>query len=167
MNSRTLPDPETAPDLFEGLLTRRVIAYLIDVALIGVIALALALVGIVMGFLTFGLAWLSMPLVLPVSVIGYYVLTLGLSHRTTIGMWLTGIALVPARPGAIDGWKILIHPVLFWISIWICWPVSLAVVLFTPRRQMLHDLVLGTLMVRRSHRGNTRMTFRPDSGQRA
>jgi len=53
-----LPDPETAPELFDGLLTRRVSAYLIDVVLIGTIAFGMGLVGVVLGFLTFGLAWM-------------------------------------------------------------------------------------------------------------
>ncbi len=39
---------------------------------------------------------------------------------------------------------------LFWITVWVAWPVSLLVALFTPRRQMVHDLVTGTLMLRRS-----------------
>lgn len=146
----SLPDPETAPELFERLLRRRVVAYLFDCALIVGITLVLALSGLVLGFLTFGLAWLTLPLVFPAAVLIYYGLTLGLGGRATIGMALMDLTLTPARPGALEGWRIMLHPVLFWISIWVCWPVSLAIAFFTPRRQMLHDLALGALMVRRS-----------------
>jgi uncharacterized RDD family membrane protein YckC len=34
--------------------------------------------------------------------------------------------------------------------VWVAWPISLAFALFTPRRQMVQDLVTGTLMLRRS-----------------
>ena len=145
-----LPDPSSAPELFSELLPRRVFAYFIDIMLIGVVAVLLTFCSVVLGFLTLGLAWLSMPLVLPATVIAYYALTLGSSRRATIGMSLMDIVLTPARDGALDGWKVLLHPLLFWVTIWICWPVSLLFALFTPRRQMLHDLVLGTLMLRRS-----------------
>jgi uncharacterized RDD family membrane protein YckC len=34
--------------------------------------------------------------------------------------------------------------------VWVAWPLSLAFALFTPRQQMFHDYVAGTLMLRRS-----------------
>jgi uncharacterized RDD family membrane protein YckC len=58
--------------------------------------------------------------------------------------------LTPARDWPLDGWRILIHPVVFWITVWVAWPVSLLFALFTPRQQMVHDYVAGTLMLRRS-----------------
>ena len=145
-----LPDPNSAPELFSELLPRRVFAYLIDIMLIGLAAMLLTFCSVVLGFLTFGLAWLSMPLMVPATVVAYYTLTLGSRRRATVGMSLMDIGLTAARDGALDGWKVLLHPLLFWVTIWICWPVTLLVALFTPRRQMLHDLALGTLMLRQS-----------------
>lgn len=145
-----LPDPATAPELFENVLPRRVIAYVIDMVIISFFVLAVGLVGLVLGLLTFGLAWLAMPLVIPVVILVYYIVTLGSAARATIGMQAMDIVLTPTRGAPLDGWKILIHPIVFWITIWIAWPVSLAFALFTPRQQMVHDLIAGTLMVRRS-----------------
>ncbi len=145
-----LPDPETSPELFEGLLTRRVIAYGIDVAIMGMLVLIVSVVGLVLGFLTFGLAWAALVLVIPAVIVGYYATTLGSHRRATIGMQAMDIVLTPARGVVLDGWLAFLHALLFWVSIWISWPVSLAFALFTPRRQMLHDLVVGTLMLRRS-----------------
>jgi uncharacterized RDD family membrane protein YckC len=146
----TLPDPATAPELFDNILPRRVIAFLIDVTLIGMVVLCLALVGLIMGFLTFGLAWMTLPLLVPLAVVGYYALTLGSSRRATIGMSMMDLVLTPTRGQPLDGLAVLLHPFLFWLSFWISWPVSLLFALFTPRQQMLHDLIVGTLMVRRS-----------------
>jgi uncharacterized RDD family membrane protein YckC len=145
-----LPDPDTAPDLFDGVLQRRVIAYVIDFSFMVLIAILIAVTGLLAGFLTLGLGWLVIPIVMPLAIMGYYVVTLGSPRRATPGMAAMDLVLTPARGAPLDGWKILIHPLVFWATIWISWPISLAFALFTPRRQMVHDLIAGTLMLRRS-----------------
>lgn len=150
MSNTTLPDPQTAPELFDGVLTRRVVAYLIDLAIIGFIALVVSFVGMILGLFTFGLAWLTLPVIVPLAVLGYYAATLGSPMRATVGMNVMDIVLTPTRHTPLDGWAILIHPVAFWITVWVAWPISLVFALFTPRQQMVHDYVAGTLMLRRS-----------------
>ena len=145
-----LPDPASAPELFDGLLTRRVAAYLIDLVLMGVIVVVLSVVGAVLGFFTFGLAWVSLIFVVPASIVLYYAATLGSHRRATVGMQAMDIVLTPTRGQPLDGWMAILHALVFWVTVWISWPVSLLFALFTPRRQMIHDLVVGTLMVRRS-----------------
>jgi hypothetical protein len=46
-----LPDPASAPELFDGVLTRRVLAYFIDLAIMGALVLALTIVGAIVGVL--------------------------------------------------------------------------------------------------------------------
>jgi len=145
-----LPDPATAPELFEGVLTRRVMAYFIDVAMLIAAVAVLSLVSMILGFFTFGIPWLLLPILIPLVVLGYYAATLGSPMRATIGMAMFDLVLTPARGRPLDGWAILIHPIVFWITVWIAWPISLIVALITPRRQMVQDLMTGTLMLRRS-----------------
>jgi uncharacterized RDD family membrane protein YckC len=145
-----LPDPETHPELFEGILVRRAIAYLIDLVVLGAVTTAILLVGLVVGVVTLGLGFLALPVALPIAILAYYALTLGSPMRATLGMRAMDIVLTPARGRPLDGWAILIHPLVFWVTIWISWPFTLAVAFFTPRRQLIHDLICGTLMVRRS-----------------
>jgi uncharacterized RDD family membrane protein YckC len=145
-----LPDPTSSPELFEGLLTRRTFAFVIDLIAIGFLLLGFSLLGVIAGFFTFGLAWLGLLIVVPASVVFYYSVTLGSSARATLGMRAMDLVLTPARGQPLDGWMALFHAGLFWITAWISLPLSLLFVLFTPRRQMLHDLITGTLMVRRS-----------------
>lgn len=145
-----LPDPATAPELFDGVLTRRVIAYFIDLAILGALVLGLTIVGAILGVLTFGLAMASLIFVIPAAIVIYYGMTLGSSRRATVGMQMMDIVLTPTRGQPLDGWMAIFHALVFWLTFWICWPVSLLFALFTPRRQMIHDLVVGTLMVRRS-----------------
>ena len=145
-----LPDPSTAPELFEGLLTRRVSAYFIDLFVMSMMILGFSLVGFIAGFLTFGLAWLALIVVVPVTIVLYYAATLGSPKRATVGMQAMDLVLTPTRGQPLDGPMAFIHAAVFWITIWISWPISLLFALFTPRRQMIHDLIVGTLMVRRS-----------------
>ena len=145
-----LPDPASSPELFEGLLTRRTIAFVVDLIAMGVLILAFTFVGLIAGFLTFGLAWLALLVVVPASVVFYYVITLGSPRRATLGMQMMDLVLTPARGQPLDGWMAIIHAAVFWLTTWSSWPLSLLFALFTPRRQMIHDLVTGTLMVRRS-----------------
>jgi uncharacterized RDD family membrane protein YckC len=145
-----LPDPTSSPELFEGLLTRRTFAFVIDLIAISFLLLGFSLLGVIAGFFTFGLAWLGLLIVVPASVVFYYSVTLGSSARATLGMRAMDLVLTPARGQPLDGWMALFHAGLFWITAWISLPLSLLFVLFTPRRQMLHDLITGTLMVRRS-----------------
>ena len=145
-----LPDPATAPELFEGVLTRRVVAYCIDLAIMAALVVVMSIIGLIAGFLTLGLAWVALVFVIPAAIVLYYAATLGSSKRATIGMQMMDIVLTPTRGQPLDGWMAIFHAAVFWITIWICWPISLAFALFTPRRQMIHDLVVGSLMVRRS-----------------
>jgi uncharacterized RDD family membrane protein YckC len=145
-----LPDPDTAPELFDGLLMRRVIAFVIDVVILsGVIAVA-ALVALIAGIFTLGLGLLATPIILLLAIVGYYGITLGSWRRATLGMQAMDLVLTPTRGLPLDGWRAFAHPLLYWLTCWVLPPFSLLLALFTPRRQLLHDLVLGVLMVRRS-----------------
>ena len=145
-----LPDPATAPELFEAILQRRAMAFIVDLVVLLILCAFLFVVGTIFGILTFGIGLLALPLLLPLAILVYYAATLGSSGRATLGMRLMDIVLTPTRGAPLDGWKILVHPLIFWVTCWIAWPLSLAFALFTPRREMVHDLVTGTLMVRRS-----------------
>lgn len=145
-----LPDPATAPELFEGLLTRRVVAFFIDALVMGLMIVSFAFVALIAGFLTFGLAWLALVVVVPATIVLYYAATLGSPRRATLGMQAMDIVLTPTRGQPLNGPMAFIHAGVFWITTWISLPISLLFVLFTPRRQMIHDLIVGTLMVRRS-----------------
>ncbi len=149
MNS-PLPDPANAPELFAGILKRRVIAFFIDVAILSAIILFVVVSGIIMGFMTMGAAWLALLGAVPLSIIGYYAGTLGSARRATIGMRMMDVVLTPTRGLPMNGGRAFLHPLVFWLTLWILPPVSLLLALFTPRRQLLHDLITGTLMVRRS-----------------
>src|SRR6187551_3221908 len=62
-------DPAAQPELFEGVLSRRIVAFIIDVIIISIpVALAFIFIA-VFGIITFGLGWLLFWLVSPLSVV--------------------------------------------------------------------------------------------------
>jgi uncharacterized RDD family membrane protein YckC len=165
MMNATLPDPATAPELFEGVLTRRVMAFVLDMIIIGALVLIVSIVGLIAGFFTFGLSWVALLVVIPLSIVMYYAATLGSARRATLGMQMMDIVLTPTREQALNGGLAFVHALLFWVTVWISWPISLVIALLTPRRQMVHDLVAGTLMVRRSPMAQHWAEFRRTSGR--
>src|SRR5712671_746057 len=92
-------DPLTQPELFRGVLTRRVFAFLIDLVVLSIPVILACMFVAVFGLLTLGLGW-----------------------------------------------------VLFWLSVSMLTPLVLLLGLFNGRRRLLHDLILGTIVINSSVR---------------
>src|SRR5690606_26573010 len=99
-----LPNPAASPELFESILTRRVLAFVIDCVIMSILIAVLSIVAGILGIFTLGLAWLSIPVMVPVVFIAYYAVTLGSPSRATLGMRAMDIVLTPTRDAPLDGW---------------------------------------------------------------
>jgi uncharacterized RDD family membrane protein YckC len=156
-------DPYLQPELFRGVLTRRVFAFLIDLIVIAVpVILGYLFIG-VFGLVTLGLGWALFWLAWPASVIWavvYYGACIGGPYSATLGMRVMDLEL-RTWYGA-PGYFVLgaIHAVLFWLSISILSPFVLLVGLFNGRRRLLHDVVLGTIVINNSVRSQVPQTAR-------
>jgi uncharacterized RDD family membrane protein YckC len=141
-------DPAVHPELYEGVRTRRIFAFVVDaMVVLFLMVVAFIVIGI-LGIFTLGLAWLLIPAIWPVVAILYAVLTLGGPHSATPGMRAMGIAIRTLRGERLDYGIALLHALGFWFSVAILTPLILIVALFTARKQLLHDLILGTVAVR-------------------
>lgn len=148
-------DPEFEPELFRGVLTRRVFAFLIDLVVLSVPVVFGYVFIAVFGLLTLGLGWMLFWLAWPASVlwaIVYYGASLGGPHSATLGMRVMDLEL-RTWYGA-PGYFVLgaMHAVLFWVSISFLSPLVVLVGLFNGRRRLLHDFVLGTVVINTSVR---------------
>ena len=148
-------DPYLEPELFRGLLTRRAIAFVIDLVVISVpVALAILFIAI-FGLVTLGLGWALFFLVSPASIIWalfYYGYTLGGPHSATIGMRIMDLE-VRTWYGAPCYFLLgAMHAVVFYISVSVLTPFVLLLGLFNSRRRLLHDFVLGTVVINNSIR---------------
>jgi uncharacterized RDD family membrane protein YckC len=102
------------------------------------------------GLLTLGIGWALFWLAWPASVVWaivYYGATLGGPHSATLGMRVMDLEL-RTWYGA-PGYFVLgaMHAVLFWVSISFLTPFIVLVGLFNGRRRLLHDIVLGTVVI--------------------
>jgi len=151
-------DPYLEPDLFRGLLMRRSIAFIIDMVVLSIpIVLAILFIAI-FGLVTLGLGWALFWLVSPASIIWalvYYGACIGGPHSATIGMRIMDLEL-RTWYGA-PGYFLLgaMYAVLFWISISVLTPFVLLIGFLNARRRLLHDFVLGTVVINNSIRTQT------------
>jgi uncharacterized RDD family membrane protein YckC len=148
-------DPNLEPELFRGVLTRRIFAFLIDLLVLSIPVVLGYLFIAVFGLITLGLGWALFWIAWPASVIWaivYYGASLGGSHSATLGMRVMDLELRTFY-GA-PGYFVLgaMHAVLFWVSISFLTPLVLLVGLFNSRRRLLHDIVLGTVVINSSVR---------------
>jgi len=148
-------DPWTQPELFRGVLTRRAFAFLIDLVVLSIPVILAYVFVAVFGLITLGLGWLLFWLVWPAAIIWaviYYGASLGGPHSATLGMRVMDLEL-RTWYGA-PGYFVLgaMHAVLFWISVSMLTPLVLLVGLFNGRRRLLHDVMLGTVVINSSVR---------------
>jgi uncharacterized RDD family membrane protein YckC len=107
----------------------------------------------VFGVVTLGLGWALFWLISPASVIWalvYYGASLGGPHSATLGMRVMDLQL-RTWTGA-PGYFVLgaAHALLFWLSVSFFTPLVLLVGLFNGRRRLLHDMILGTVVINSS-----------------
>jgi uncharacterized RDD family membrane protein YckC len=158
------PDPLDHPEFYEGIVTRRIAAHLLDALLILLLIGGLGLVLVVLGVLTFGLLWLPLVFLGVAIPLAYDTLQVGGRRAATLGMRAFGLEVRswtgghPLRPQA------LLRAVLFWgmsyytaaVMMWLL----LGVALFNRRRRCLHDYFSGTLVIR----SRKLMVLEPRSG---
>lgn len=148
-------DPAANPELFEGILARRVIAFLIDVVIIAAPMVLAALFIFIFGIITLGFGWALYFLYYPAGVLWalfYYGLTLGGPHSATVGMRVMDIEMRTWYGAPAYFVLGAVHAVLYWISVSLLTPLILLLALFNDRRRLLHDILLGTVIINNPYR---------------
>jgi uncharacterized RDD family membrane protein YckC len=143
-------DPLQNPELFDGVLARRVVAFIIDFAVIAVPIVLAAMFIFAFGVVTLGLAWglyWLLPTASVIWAIVYFGLTLGGARSASIGMRVMDIEM-RTWYGA-PGYFVLgaVHAIAFWFTVSFFTPFILLVCFFNQRRRLLHDILLGTVII--------------------
>lgn len=152
------PEPFAAPEYYEGVLWRRVFAYGIDLIVLGAL---LVLLWILLATLTVASFGLLSPLwvVFGLTPVAYHTLLIGGPRSATLGMRLFRIEVrswTGERPLYLQA---LVQTVVFYITTPPTCSLILLVALFNRRRRTVHDLLAGTLVIRRSPRS---VLLKPD-----
>jgi uncharacterized RDD family membrane protein YckC len=148
-------DPAVQPELFEGVLPRRLIAFIIDFIIISAPVVLAAMFIFAFGVITLGLGWALYWLLPPASVIWaivYFGRTISSPASATIGMRAMDLELRTWY--GTPGYFVLgaVHAIAFWFSVSALTPFVLLVCFFNERRRLLHDIVLGTVVVNNARR---------------
>lgn len=148
-------DPVTQPELFEGVLARRVVAFVIDFIIIAVPVVLAAMLIFAFGVVTLGLGWALYWLLPPGSVIWaiiYFGLTLDSPASATIGM--RAVDLEMRTWYGTPAYFVLgaVHAIAFWISVSALTPFILLVAFFNERQRLLHDILLGVVVINNARR---------------
>ncbi|MTI04802.1 RDD family protein [Roseibium denhamense] len=140
-------DPALNPELFSGVRSRRMFAFLIDLIVIALLTFGAGILVFVLGVFTLGLGFLLYA-ILPTAVALIYVaMTLGGPSASTLGMRAMGLEMrlwYGAKPYPLLA---AVHAILFWFSVSFLTPLVLLVSLFSDRKRLLHDLILGTVVI--------------------
>ena len=143
-----LPDPDLDRRFYAGVPLRRLVAWLIDVAIILLIGVPLA---VLFGLLTLGFGF---------ALFGFIIAAVGFLYRTallaapasaTLGMRFTGIEFRRGDGTRFDLPTALAHTAIYMvcISVFVLQLVSCVTILGTRYRQSLADLILGTTAINR------------------
>lgn len=148
-------DPALAPELFEGVLARRVVAFVIDFLIIAVPVLLAAMFIFAFGIITLGLGfalyWL-LPAATVIWALFYFGATLASPASATIGMRVMDLEMRTWYGAPAYFVLGAVHAVFFWLSVSALTPFVLLVCFFNERRRLLHDILLGTVIVNDARR---------------
>lgn len=141
-------DPVAQPQLFDGAIGKRCLAFVIDAIIIGVLWVVAALVVGVLGIITLGLAWLLYGMIFPLVGLGYNALTVGGPKSATIGQRMMGLEWRTWYGGKVSPLIAAFHALLFWFSVVIFFPILLWC-LFDAQKRCLHDILAGMVVMNR------------------
>ncbi|MBC8717698.1 RDD family protein [Ochrobactrum sp. Marseille-Q0166] len=133
---------------FEGVRTRRIMAFLIDYVIVFLLCIPAAIVIFILGILTLSLGWALYAIMFPVVALFYVSRTLGGPQQATKGMQMMNIKMVRLEGGTIDPMLAVAHTVLFWGLNVVLTPLILLATLVIDRKRTVHDLLLGTAVIR-------------------
>jgi uncharacterized RDD family membrane protein YckC len=156
-------DPAASPELFDGVLARRVVAFLIDFLILAVPVVFAAMFLSVVTIVTFGLGIVFFALLWPAMVIWavvYYGMTLGSPASATIGMRVMEIEMRTWYGAPAYFVLGAVHAVVFWVTVSAITPLVLLVCLFNGRRRCLHDILVGTVVINNAERAAALRTVR-------
>ncbi|MDC0737198.1 RDD family protein [Cognatishimia sp. SS12] len=146
MHAFTLPDPDTQPEFYADTPTKRLLAWVFDMILIGILCVVILPFTAFTGIFFF-------PFLMLVVGFAYRVITLT-NGSATLGMRLFGVEMRTQDGARFDFGQAFLHTLGYSISL--SFPVlqviSIVLMLTSGRKQGLTDHVMGTVAVNRAAR---------------
>lgn len=146
--SKVLDDSLDNPAYYDNVRTRRILAFIVDYLMIAILHIPFAIIVAFVGIITFGLGWLLFFIITPLIAVLYVGATMGGPDQATPGMKMMGIRIAKLDGGRVDFLTSIVHGVIFWLANVLTSGFVLLLGLFTNRKRLLQDLLLGTVVVR-------------------
>jgi len=150
-------DPATQPELFEGVLARRVVAFIVDFVIISIPVVLAAMFIFAFGIVTLGLGfalyWL-LPTATVICAIVYFGATLGGPASATFGMRVMDLEMRTWYGAPAYFVLGAVHAIAFWFTVSFFTPFVLLVAFFSERSRLLHDIMLGTVIINNAARAS-------------
>lgn len=142
-------DPTANPELFADVPARRVVAFVIDLVILAIPVALTAMFIFAASVVTFGLGLFLYFLLPPMTVLwglAYYGFTLGSPLSATIGMRVMDLEMRTWYGAPAYFVLGAVHAIAFWVSVPV-FPPILLVCFFNERRRLLHDILLGAVVI--------------------
>lgn len=143
-------DPATQPEYFEGVLSRRIVAFLIDAVIVLAPMMVVALFMLVFTVVTLGFGVFVFALLAPLTAVWailYVGLTLASPASATYGMRAMGVQMRTWYGAPMYFLLGALHALFFWVLTSALTPLILLVPLFNSRRRTLHDFLTGAVVI--------------------
>ncbi len=127
---------------------RRMLSFIVDYLIIAVLCVPAAFLVGIAGIITLGLGWGLYAILAPLVAMAYLGLTMGGQKQATIGMAMFSIKLRRLDGGMVDAPLAILHGVIFWVVHSLFSPFMLLASLFSSRKRLIQDWLLGTEVVR-------------------
>jgi len=161
-------DPKVNPELFEGVLARRLIAFLIDLVILTVPIVLGAIFIVASTIATLGIAGILFALLSPlywplivVWAVCYYGFTFGSAASATVGMRVMDLEMHTWYGSPCYFVLGAVHAIVFWITVSFLTPLVLIVGFFNDRKRLLHDMLVGTIVINNPARAQVIRAARP------
>jgi len=143
------------PELFEDVPARRALAFLIDITIIAIPVMFASMAIFVFGLFTLGLGWALFWFIIPGTVVWsvlYCGMTMSGRASATFGMRALDLEIRTVRGRPCYFLLGAVHAIAFWLLISTLTPLVLLVAFFNERRRLLHDFLLGTVVINNEQR---------------
>lgn len=140
--------PALAAERLDGVRTRRVLAFLVDYAIVITLVVVAAVAVFFLGILTLGLGWLLYPILGLIVALSYVGMTMGGPRQATVGMDMFSLRIERDEGGPVDAITAIVHTCIFWAVHVAFTPLMLVVSLFSARKKLVQDILLATTIVR-------------------
>ncbi|MEN8721663.1 MAG: RDD family protein [Alphaproteobacteria bacterium] len=142
-------DENFSREELDGVLFLRTIAFVIDWVIIAILAGIFGLVGTVLGIITLGAMLPPVYMALSILPFAYHTLTIGSPNSATFGQKAMGLEVRTwdkRRPGYVQA---ALQTMLFYMSVGLTSGLILILGLFNDKGRMLHDILAGTVTIKR------------------